>query len=176
MSLRDVKRCLALVKFFVFANVPAQSAKPKAQVMADAALAPPLVLALAHCYFFRLPTSDMRRTLWLRLRSALLAARAGDDNRLPGPFLDLLKEGKFDEVVGTAKRRFCSKFALEPGVALNEALMENVYVVVVSILNLLPVFVIGKPGSSKTLAMTVKTPTQRVIELGGVSARAFIRF
>jgi len=67
----------------------------------------------------------------------------------------LLREGNFDKIVDTAKRRFCSKFAIEPGIALNEALMENIYVVVVSILNLLPVFVIGKPGSSKTLAMTV---------------------
>jgi len=123
--------------------------------MADAVLAPPLVLALAHCYYFRLPSSDMRRTLWLRLRSSLLEVRSGDDQRIPMPFRELLREGNFDKIVDTAKRRFCSKFAIEPGIALNEALMENIYVVVVSILNLLPVFVIGKPGSSKTLAMTV---------------------
>jgi E3 ubiquitin-protein ligase RNF213 len=54
-----------------------------------------------------------------------------------------------------AKRTFCKRFDLEPGVALNEALMENLYVVVVCILNKLPVFVVGKPGSSKTLAMSV---------------------
>jgi len=155
VSLRDVKRCLGLVKFFILANVPSNSTKTKAQIMADAVLAPPLVLALAHCYYFRLPSSDMRRTLWLRLRNSLLEVRAGDDQKLPLPFRELLLEGTFDKVVNTAKRRFCSKFALEPGIALNEALMENIYVVVVSILNLLPVFVIGKPGSSKTLAMTV---------------------
>ena len=73
----------------------------------------------------------------------------------PSPGTKLLDFGKFQEIVSAAKRRICKKFVLEPGIALNDALTENLYVVVICILNRIPVFVIGKPGSSKTLAMQV---------------------
>ena len=36
-----------------------------------------------------------------------------------------------------------------------QALTENIYVIVVCILNKIPVFVVGKPGTSKTLALQV---------------------
>ena len=45
--------------------------------------------------------------------------------------------------------------ALEPGIARNDALRENVFVVVTCIFNRMPVFVVGKPGSSKTLALQI---------------------
>jgi len=38
---------------------------------------------------------------------------------------------------------------------MNFALMENLYVTVLCILNRIPIFVVGKPGSSKTLTMQV---------------------
>ncbi len=38
---------------------------------------------------------------------------------------------------------------------MNHALEENLYVLVVCIVNRIPVFVVGKPGASKTLAMQV---------------------
>ena len=45
--------------------------------------------------------------------------------------------------------------AVEEGVALNEALSENLFVSIVCILNKLPLFLVGKPGTSKTLTMQV---------------------
>ena len=44
---------------------------------------------------------------------------------------------------------------LEEGIAMNDALTENVFVLVICILNRIPIFVVGKPGSSKTLAIQV---------------------
>ena len=44
---------------------------------------------------------------------------------------------------------------VEEGIAMNEALVENLFVVVVCLLTKCPVFVVGKPGSSKTLTMQV---------------------
>lgn len=38
-------------------------------------------------------------------------------------------------------------------IAHNGALLENTWVMFVSILNRIPVFVVGKPGNSKSLAM-----------------------
>jgi MoxR-like ATPase len=42
---------------------------------------------------------------------------------------------------------------LPPGTARNAALRENVFVMLVSILNRIPVFVVGKPGCSKSLSI-----------------------
>jgi len=44
---------------------------------------------------------------------------------------------------------------VEDAIAMNHALMENLYVSTVCILNRIPIFVVGKPGSSKTLTMQV---------------------
>ena len=40
-------------------------------------------------------------------------------------------------------------------IAMNQALVENLFVVIICILNKIPIFVVGKPGSSKTLTMQV---------------------
>jgi hypothetical protein len=44
---------------------------------------------------------------------------------------------------------------LDEGIALNEAILENLFMLLISILNNIPIFVIGKPGSSKSLAMGI---------------------
>ena len=40
-------------------------------------------------------------------------------------------------------------------VALNETLHENLFMLLVSIMNQIPILVIGKPGCSKSLALEV---------------------
>ena len=59
----------------------------------------------------------------------------------------------FDEVLRRVQTSFVSNMNLEEGIALNEALLENLFMMLVSVLNRIPIFVIGKPGSSKSLAM-----------------------
>ena len=49
---------------------------------------------------------------------------------------------------------FVQQMNLGEGIALNEALCENLFMILVSLLNQIPIFVIGKPGSSKSLAMS----------------------
>ena len=44
---------------------------------------------------------------------------------------------------------------LGPNLACNETLRENVFMMVVCIELRIPLFVVGKPGSSKSLAKTV---------------------
>ena len=48
-----------------------------------------------------------------------------------------------------------SQLELGPNIACNEALSENVFMMVVCIELRIPLFVVGKPGSSKSLAKTV---------------------
>lgn len=44
---------------------------------------------------------------------------------------------------------------LEENIALNHALCENVFMMVICIELRIPLFVVGKPGSSKSLAKTI---------------------
>ena len=64
-----------------------------------------------------------------------------------------------------------ANMALGKGVAANEALCENIFVLLVSVLNSIPVFVVGKPGSSKSLAVSVLLANLR----GRGSANPFLR-
>ena len=44
---------------------------------------------------------------------------------------------------------------LGPNIAKNQALKENLFMMVVCIENRIPLFLVGKPGSSKSLAKTI---------------------
>lgn len=48
-----------------------------------------------------------------------------------------------------------NELVLGPNIARNTALSENVFMMVVCIELRIPLFVVGKPGSSKSLAKTV---------------------
>ena len=58
-------------------------------------------------------------------------------------------------ILSRMQRRFGENLIVDEDIAMNQALMENLFVVVVCILNRIPVFVVGKPGSSKTLTLQV---------------------
>ena len=65
-------------------------------------------------------------------------------------------------------RRTCSVGDPSP---LTEAPCENLFMILVSTLNQIPIFVIGKPGSSKSLAMALASANLN----GDASADAFLR-
>ncbi len=47
------------------------------------------------------------------------------------------------------------------GIGKNTALKENVFVIITCIRNKIPLFITGKPGSSKTLAMNLVTKSMK---------------
>jgi hypothetical protein len=65
------------------------------------------------------------------------------------------KKGMFEAIVNNLRQKFCDNAEIEEGVAMNEALSENLFVTIVAMLNKLPCMIVGKPGSSKTLALQV---------------------
>ena len=48
-----------------------------------------------------------------------------------------------------------NEIELGPNIARNQALKENIFMMVVCIENRIPLFLVGKPGSSKSLAKTI---------------------
>jgi hypothetical protein len=57
-----------------------------------------------------------------------------------------------------------NRMEIPAGIAKNKALLENVFVTLVCMLNLIPVFVVGKPGSGKTLALQLIYSNLRGLE------------
>lgn len=60
---------------------------------------------------------------------------------------------------------------LGKGIAANEALCENLFMLLVSVLNSIPVFVVGNPGSSKSLAVSILQANLK----GRASSNDFLR-
>ena len=50
---------------------------------------------------------------------------------------------------------FLDSVELAPNIAKNQALKENVFMMIVCIELRIPMFLVGKPGSSKSLAKTI---------------------
>eukprot|EP00897_Mesotaenium_endlicherianum_P004603 jgi/Mesen1/4170/ME000219S03302 len=165
VSLRDVQRCLRLRAFFL-KDLPKRPLAPAAAAAGAAHRMRAtrggsdleeraIVLAFAHCYYVRLASMDERgryctsfAATWARCGEASLwgflrqqwAKSAGQN---------------FVRILGEEQMDLLWRMELPPGTAPNKALHENVFVVLVCMLTRTPVFVVGKPGSGKTLALQI---------------------
>ena len=131
-----------------------------------------VLLALAHCYYVRLASSQSRaeyralvRHTWADARQYRTGPELGANE-----FLDVIEaeqQGEATPSSPASHHHACSltptsswllaeylqRMVIPEGVALNGALLENVFVLLVCILNRMPTFLVGKPGCSKSLAM-----------------------
>ena len=114
-----------------------------------------LVLSLAFVYYYRLD-NDAQRVGFARemhhraveaLRQAAVLKRRG--------FAQLELAGFFSRFVEGLSKEFCDGLQVEDDIAMNAALRENLFVTIICVVNRIPVFLVGKPGSSKTLTMKV---------------------
>lgn len=157
VSLRDVKRCLKIMLWFAQRATPkASRAKKAAAAGSDPPLSPlaaSVVMGLAFVYCYRLNDARWRKEYWERLQSR--STVHGWFSFGCKPFKRLLVTGAFEKVLEGVQKQFGRQFALPPGIALNTALKENLFITVICILNQIPVFLVGKPGSSKTLTMQI---------------------
>ena len=131
VSLRDVYRTKTLIHWFTGWK-KANNADFKYM---------PIVLALAHCFMSRL-ASDQNRKLYLENLSNCFSN-----------FCITLSADKIIELLRQQQDEILLHMELPRGIARNTALRENVFIVMVCILNRIPVFLVGKPGCSKSLSM-----------------------
>ncbi|KAJ7339358.1 hypothetical protein OS493_005752 [Desmophyllum pertusum] len=100
-----------------------------------------LILALGVCYQARLrDRTEYRETVANSFRRPC---------RLPGGAERIERE------ISRCQQVLMAQLNLGPNIACNAALSENVFMMVVCIELRIPLFVVGKPGSSKSLAKTV---------------------
>lgn len=58
-------------------------------------------------------------------------------------------------LLSSYQREFVEDLQVKENIAKNEALCENIFMMVVCIELRIPLFIVGKPGSSKSLAKTI---------------------
>ncbi len=137
VSLRDVRRVVKLVLWFKEHRPSSKTNSSNTKWMEAC------VLALLHNYHARLPNSELRRKYRDIVARCL---RSHDAGLFPS-------EESIHNFLVDEQLRYLTEMQIDPGTARNEALRENIFVVLVSILNCIPVFLVGKPGCSKSLSM-----------------------
>ncbi|XP_046568818.1 uncharacterized protein LOC124277192 isoform X1 [Haliotis rubra] len=141
VSLRDVNRCRNLIKWFQetlemksgLMNKPLPQSR-KFEIKA-------VILALAHVYHSRLPDTLSRKAY--RENLSRVFKKHGDSE----------SETDIFKIIHEEQRDIIERMDMPDGIAKNTALQENVFVIMISILNRIPVFIVGKPGCSKSLSL-----------------------
>ena len=150
VSLRDVNRLKHVLKWMtkylerkglaVIEGAPMERLKCNENVLRS------IILSFYICYLIRL-TNSSDRTTYMEIINDALFHGAG----IPIP------EGYVQMVIEAERRDLILRMKLPPLTAKNEALVENVFVLFVAIMTQTPLFIVGKPGSSKSLAVSIVT-------------------
>ncbi|XP_034268690.1 E3 ubiquitin-protein ligase RNF213 [Pantherophis guttatus] len=141
ISLRDVERCVEVFKWFhghserLIEHL--ESNPPKSEIQKDRIMWS-LILSLGVCYHASL---EQKETYWSVICEIL-----------PKPYDN---EKVVLEEISLIQDLFLSGVPHRQRIAKNMALKENVFMMVICIELKIPLFLIGKPGSSKSLAKTI---------------------
>jgi hypothetical protein len=158
VSLRDIKRAIKLVKFFINSLKDRPPIKKNGKIMKY-----PLpsditnnvrayVLALGLCYQSRLYEQRLRKE-YRRLMVEIF-----------NKYNFNMNEEKFNRIIKEEQENYIDRMQCPPNTAKNEALLENVLVMIVCILTKIPCFIIGAPGSSKSLAVRLINQNLRGVD------------
>ncbi|XP_067936897.1 E3 ubiquitin-protein ligase rnf213-alpha-like [Watersipora subatra] len=121
-----------------------------------------LLLALGVCYLARL--EDRTREEYVRFLAPSIEELLGDTDESGGQF--------FLDQLESCQQLFIDHVADEEqhkNIAKNKALKENVFMMIVCIENRIPLFLVGKPGSSKSLSKAMVVDAMK-----GTSSRSSV--
>ena len=138
VSLRDIQRCKILIRWFLDV-LPKQRRIGGADLKTDS-----VILALAICYHSRFSSNKQRLKYRKELQNVFMMHRIHD-----------LHEEAINKKILEEQKDILRRMDLPPGTAKNTALQENVFVILVCLLNKITIFLVGKPGCSKSLSMQV---------------------
>eukprot|EP01050_Picozoa_sp_SAG11_P002662 SAG11_NODE_137_length_15114_cov_2.297303_6_plen_165_part_00 len=95
-----------------------------------------MVLGLSFVYYYRLPCLEDRQGYWTALRCGGIVWRR---ERYEQTGWDRLgRSGVLQNILIQVQKKFVDHMELEPGIAMNEALQENLFVLTIGILNRYP--------------------------------------
>ena len=98
-------------------------------------------LSIFVCYYLRISDKEKRKELKCRL------------NKLFQNFNESFKDKDFLDIPLKEEEYILENIEIDKGIAKNKALLENVFSLFVAINNKVPIFIVGKPGCSKSLSV-----------------------
>ena len=163
ISLREIQRFNLFFKFF-YENLSdnfelekeiqfSNSFKPYNIIISS------IYLSIYICYYLRLTDKELRKQLYDILNKKLYNK---NNNLLENDFLFICK----------AEQDFLiENINIEKGISKNNALIDNLFSLFVAINNKVPIFIVGKPGSSKSLSVQLITKAMK----GSYSSNLFFK-
>nr|XP_018671622.1 LOW QUALITY PROTEIN: E3 ubiquitin-protein ligase rnf213-alpha-like [Ciona intestinalis] len=142
VSLRDVERCLQCISWFHKNN---NWLFPYIQEKTELNLTPmirSLIHAISMCYYVTLE----HREDYLEIISSVLLRHN-----------NALTVQNLEREIIACQEVFLGNITVDEDIARNEALRENVFMIIMCAEMRIPLFLVGKPGSSKSLAKTIVT-------------------
>lgn len=144
VSLRDVKRTLQLFTFFLNSLQERYKLSASNYPPSNEAFSWPLravVLALALSYQARM-FDQSQRLKYRQLMCSILQSHQ-----------HYVTDKIFQQILREEEEDYLKRMTIPPSIAWNEALLENTLAMIVCILTQIPLFLVGAPGSSKSLAV-----------------------
>eukprot|EP00347_Sterkiella_histriomuscorum_P007764 403347649 len=146
VSLRDVDRFRKLFRYFYLDNYARdfqENNVDEFEMMMRV-----LVLTMTVCYKLSLGSRELRKEY--------------DDQILQVNVQGLhLRATQLKEYLQEEQNRYIDNMEIPLGIGKNDSLKENVFAIITMIRNKIPLFITGKPGSSKTLAMNLVLKSMR---------------
>ena len=140
VSLRDIYRANCLHSFFTEMCTELNLSKKLSSNLMPYL---PIILSLTHCYLVRIQKEGSRADYVKSLLLKFASHRT------------YVTEVEFKNLIANAQDYILDTMQIPNGIAKNTALRENIFVMTICILNKIPVFLVGKPGSSKSLSMQI---------------------
>ena len=155
VSLRDVERTVMTFKWFYenlekfTDDINIERSRERSWNQEFSLLNQALIHALGVCYHATL----VEREGYRKVLASLIPQREHNENH-PRTQSVVTQEDILNEII-ICQKLFINAIQLEKNIGRNEALRENVFMMIICFELRIPLFLVGKPGSSKSLAKTI---------------------
>ncbi|CAF2688686.1 unnamed protein product [Rotaria sp. Silwood2] len=143
VSLRDIARFCRLYNWFLDSLIERDSKK----TFQDSFLRRASFISLMLCYYFRLRSAKLQEEYVNKMQSIMVECYPKISN-MPDYLTKHILENE-------QKKLIDERMEVPPNTARNRALRDNVFVLLACIVNRIPLFLCGKPGSSKSSAVQI---------------------
>ena len=116
-------------------------------------------LSIFMCYYLRITDKEQRKELNEKM------------NNIFNKLTEKLKYKNFLDLPSNEEKFIVNNIKVDKGIAKNRALLENIFSLFVAINSKVPIFIVGKPGCSKSLSMQLITKSMK----GSASEKPFFK-
>ena len=172
VSLREVTRFKTCVEFFMdyYLKKDGQSKSSISDDTKKLNKIKSIICSIYICYYIRLTSSEKRAKFEISLQKVLLKianyyCEKECDNEFNGDLLSKIKyqrlrydlrcekSKKFSDLLRIEEDFLLRQIEMEHGIGKNILLKENIFLLFVSLVTKIPLIMVGKPGSSKSLSI-----------------------